>query len=190
MLQFTTDMKYPRRFFDPTFRRHEKRSATMMACVLLWSVLSYLVISRGMLSGAQVIGESMYPTLTDGDRVFLNRLVYRLEPPRRGDVVAVDVPNYDGMSVKRVIALPGETVQIVNNSVFVNGRQLDEPYLADEVETWPGAMSTNAYQVAPVCYFVLGDNREESLDSRRFGAVSWEWIRGRIAGFGFVEYKY
>jgi signal peptidase I len=183
-------MKYSRRFFDFTFLRQERRQANILACVLFWSVLSYIGISRTVLSGAEVLGSSMVPTLADGDRVFLNRFSYLVETPRRGDIVAVDVPDYDGMCVKRIIALPGESVQIYDNRVIINGKSLDEPYLDRGVVTTSGALSTNTYQVAPNCYFVLGDNRGDSLDSREFGAVARTWIRGRVAGTGAVEYRY
>ena len=182
--------KHRRKFFDPHFRPHEKRFASIMACIIFWSVLSYAFISRGVFSGAAVIGSSMHPTLGDGDRVFLNRLVYQLETPRRGDVVALEIPQFEDMSVKRIVALPGETIQIIDNTVLVNGRALDEPYLAGRMSTRPGALTTNVYRVDPFCYFVLGDNREDSLDSRSFGAIPAEWIRGRVMGSGLVQYKY
>jgi signal peptidase I len=183
-------MAHKRKFFDPRYHAQEKRMASVAACIIFWSVLSYGVISRHVVGSAEVIGDSMRPSLADGDRVILNRLVYQLEPPRRGDVVAVDVPGYDGMSVKRVIALPGETVQIRDNMVFVNGSPLNEPYLAGRVHTHPGALTSDVYRVDASCYFVLGDNREDSVDSRRFGAVRREWIYGRVAGTEEVPYKF
>ena len=183
-------MRRARRFFDPNFRPKERRQANVLACVLFWSVLSYLAISRAVISGAQVDGDSMVPTLFNGDRVILNRLRYRVTQPARGEVIALDVPGYAGMSVKRIIGLPGETVQIRNQMVYINGKPLDEPYLAPGILTWPVTLSTNVYEIAPNCYFVLGDNRYESLDSRRFGAVERTWIRGRVAGNEYAEYKY
>ncbi|MCE9614372.1 MAG: signal peptidase I [Lentisphaerae bacterium] len=183
-------MKMSRQFFDPRFQLREHRQSHVLACILFWSVLSYVAISRVLVNGAEVQGHSMMPTLADGDRVFLNLWLYRIVDPHRGDVIALDVPGYDGASVKRVVALPGETVQVRDGAVFVNGHELDEPYLPPGIITRSGALSTNVYQVADDCYFVLGDNRDDSLDSRRFGAVSRSWIRGRVAGLGFAEFRY
>ena len=75
----------------------------------------------------------------------------------------------------------GLEIQISWGHVFVNGHRIEEPYLADGTVTGPGAMRSRAYLVAPDCYFVLGDNRAESADSRYFGAVPREWIAGRIS---------
>lgn len=183
-------MKRTRKFFDFRFERRERRQAHVMACILFWSVLSYFAISRLLVNGAEVEGQSMSPTLEDGDRVFLNRWLYWIVGPSRGDVVSLDVPGYEGASVKRVIALAGETVQIRDGAVLVNGVPLAEPYLAEGVTTWAGAMSTNTYLISEDCYFVLGDNRADSLDSRRFGPVSRRWISGRVAGLGHMEIRY
>jgi signal peptidase I len=183
-------MKHRRKFFDPSFKPREHRQSHVLACILFWSVLSYFAISRLLVNGAEVQGESMSPTLQDGDRVFLNLWLYRLMGPQRGDVVAVDVPGYEGTSVKRVIALSGETVQIKEGAVFVNGQALPEPYLPPSVTTWSGVMSKEPYQIPADSYFVLGDNRGDSLDSRRFGAVPKGWIRGRVAGMGYAEFRF
>ena len=176
-----------RTFFDPTFVRVERRRSTVLAALLLWSVVSFLFISRFVLSAAEVEGDSMYPALCDGNRYLLNRWIYRFYDPQPGDIVAVQVPRYEDLSVKRIVASPGDKVQIKNGWVRVNGRRLEEPYLPAGVITTPGPLATASYRVDPGCYFVLGDNRSGSLDSRYFGAVRREWIIGRVAVSGHLK---
>jgi signal peptidase I len=171
---------YQRRFFDPRLCR-ERRRPTIVACVLFWSVLATIGIRQFIVFSADIVGESMAPSLADGERTFVNRWIMCFRPPERGDVVAFQSPDFDDMSVKRVIAMPGETVCIRDDRVFINGRQLLEPYLPRQIQTSPGLLSTHSYVVDKDCYFVLGDNRDASADSRYFGAVRREWIVGRIA---------
>jgi len=127
-------------------------------------------------------GPSMKPTLHQGDRVLLNKLSYRVHDVRRGDVVVFDKvqgTQHDDL-IKRVIALEGETIRIENCTVFINGEQLDEPYLADDVRAGRcGATSMAPLTVPDGDVFVMGDNRPESSDSRAFGPIDMDKIRGR-----------
>ena len=152
----------------------------VLACMLFWSVISYECVSRFVCGTTQVVGRSMMPTLTDGERHLVDRLAYRFRLPHRGEIVAIRLPEDDFSSVKRIIALPGERIQIKDNAVYVQGRRLDEPYLAAGVRTLAGCLSDGAYEVGPSCYFVLGDNRDVSADSRYFGAVRRDCIIGRL----------
>ena len=138
--------------------------------------------------------ESMYPTLKIGDRVVVSRISYRLHDPHRGDIVVFQNPAYtelrrntpidrlfrnlfdfvgarqpkDKNYVKRVIGLPGETLVIKNDAVWINGVKLQEPWLQPNVKTTPGPDGKSSFTVPPNSYFMMGDNRPESADSRYF----------------------
>ncbi|MGE5123553.1 MAG: signal peptidase I, partial [Acidobacteriaceae bacterium] len=119
---------------------------------------------------------SMQPTLYPGDYVIVNKLAYRLSnTPNRGDVIVFRYPpNPESIPyIKRVIGLPGDQIHIANGKVYVNGQQLIEPYLA---------LNTNRggdWSVPPDQLFVMGDNRNNSSDSRSWGYVPFENIIGR-----------
>ena len=173
---------YKRKFVDLKYHPRERRRALILACLLFWSIISYLVISHYVLGGTEVVGDSMLPTLHNGDRYVIERFAYLLRQPARGEIVALQVPRWDDLTVKRIIAYPSEYVQFRHGQVLVNGQALPEPYLPHGTLTRAGDLSTNVYMVEPGCYFVLGDNRSNSCDSRFFGAVRRDWIVGRIAG--------
>ena len=130
----------------------------------------------------KVEGTSMMPSLVDQERVFVNKFVYRLEPIQRGDVVVFRYPRDPSKSfIKRVIGLSGDHIQIDAGRVFVNGRLLDEDYVP------PAYEDERSYQeiVVPAnSYFVLGDHRSLSNDSRDFGPVNQTYIYGK-AVFGY-----
>jgi signal peptidase I len=169
-----------RKFFDIKYCKRERRWHLVWACLLFWSIISYFLISRFLLQSTEIIGPSMVPTLQPGDRLVINRWVYRWQRPQRGDIVAVRTPQYEDLSVKRVIALPHERIQLARGRVHVNGRVLDERYLLPHEGTYAPLMSTNVHIVADNCYFLLGDNRAVSIDSRTFGAVPRDWVVGRL----------
>jgi signal peptidase I len=168
-----------RRLFD--YRQVPRAARTrILAAMMLGSVLSYFGCSRFVIGMGEVVGQSMWPNLVDGERLLINRVAYRLGDPRPGDVVALRFPNEDDWVVKRVIAQPGDMVRIRGGRVWVNGRALMEPYLPMGVPTLARAMRDRSYRIAGNCYFVLGDNRLSSDDSRMFGAVSREQFVGRV----------
>lgn len=167
-----------RRLFDYSKVPHEKRTH-ILAAMLFGSVLSYFLITQFMAFG-QVEGNSMLPTLRDGERFLINRLVYRLREPRPGDIIEFNTPRMSDFTVKRVIALPGDVVQIKNGAVYVNGKIRQEHYLPAGMKTEGQALGENAFTVSAGAYFVLGDNRSVSLDSRMFGAISRELLVGRL----------
>lgn len=169
-----------RRLFD--YRRVPRRERTLiLAAMLFWSVLATLFIRHFVFESTEVVGVSMSPTLQPGKRLLINRTALLFRSPKRGEIVAFTTPGDPDCSVKRVMALPGESIQIKGGRVLVNGRALDEPYLAPEIRTGPGAIGTNIYVVAPDCYFVLGDNRARSADSRAFGAIGAHDLVGTIS---------
>jgi signal peptidase I len=145
-------------------------------------LLVALVIKTFLFQAFYIPSESMEPTLRPGDRVLVNKLSYDFHSIRRGDVVVFKRPPAEAADpaikdlIKRVIGLPGDTVEQRGGKVFVNGRQLNEPYLTTDTGT-----TTNLplQVVRPGQYFVLGDNRTNSKDSRFIGAIPGSLIVGR-----------
>lgn len=130
----------------------------------------------------KVEGTSMMPTLADQERVFINKFVYRLEPIQRGDVVVFRYPRDTSKSyIKRVIAVPGDRVRIEDGLVYVNGHPVAEDYVPTNYED---LRSYAEMVVPPHSYFVLGDHRNLSNDSRDFGPVDRSYIYGK-AVFGY-----
>jgi signal peptidase I len=127
---------------------------------------------------AYVDGFSMQPTLEDHDRLIVNRLVYELGAPRRGDVVTLYYPlDPDKMFVKRVIAEAGDSVRIVDGLVYVNDKPLRDDYVEGAFrshETWGPELVSDGY------YFVMGDHRNASSDSREWGLVPRKYIIGQV----------
>ncbi len=153
----------------------------ILACILFWSIISFFVISRFVIQSAEVVGESMEPTLGDGDRYVVQRWYYWFQEPSVGDIVAVQTPDDSTVVVKRIIALPGDRVRVATGNVYINGLRLAEPYLAPRTVTESRALGTFTREVAGEHYFVLGDNRQNSSDSRAYGAIHREAILGRIS---------
>ena len=130
----------------------------------------------------KVEGTSMMPSLEDQERIFVNKFVYRLEPIERGDIVVFKYPYDPSKSyIKRVIAMAGDHIRIDSGLVYVNGEVLDESYVPPE---YADARSYPDTIVPENCYFVLGDHRSMSDDSRRFGPVNQSFIYGK-AVFGY-----
>jgi signal peptidase I len=133
-----------------------------------------LLINLFVAQSTYVHGTSMEPNLHTDQRLIVEKVSYKLHPPRRGDIVVIAVDTTDVPLIKRVIGLPGEAVQIRDNRVYVNGVMLQETYLDDIAQRNYGP-----FEVPPGHVFVMGDNRNASNDSRAFGAVPFEHILGR-----------
>jgi signal peptidase I len=150
--------------------------------VIIVALLVAFLVRTFVLAHFVVDGTSMATTLHDDDRVFVNKLSYRLHDPNRGDVVVLH--QITGASerdlIKRVIALPGETIEVRNCQVFVDGRALDEPYL-DEAATVTGQCGGDvaATSVPEEHVYVMGDNRAGSQDSRALGPIAEDDLVGR-----------
>jgi signal peptidase I len=151
----------------------------------LRSWLRDLVVSLGLSAfviiflyqPVKVEGTSMWPGLEDQERIFINKFVYRLEPIERGDIVVFHYPRNPSKSyIKRVIAIAGDRVRIVGGVVHVNGRTLEEPYVPKD---YSDTRSMAELTVPADSYFVLGDHRSMSSDSRDFGSVPREYIYGK-----------
>ena len=128
-----------------------------------------------MIGIARISGDSMHPTLKDGELVVYERFIRTY---RQGDIVSVRVPS-GKYYVKRVIACGGDTVDIVDGSVLVNGRQIEDDWAFGMTEEETGAV-VYPYTVRPGAVFVLGDNREASMDSRAFGEIGTRQIMGKV----------
>ena len=139
------------------------------------AVLIALLLNMFVVQPTKVRGQSMEPTLHSNEYLLVEKISYRLRPPRRGDVVVFKYPRDESENyIKRVIAVPGETVEIVSGRVYINGQPLVEPYLLQlPRESMPPT------RIAEGKLFVLGDNRLNSNDSRAFGMVDASEIVGR-----------
>ncbi len=131
----------------------------------------------------KVSGLSMFPTFHDGDYIMTDKLTPRFSPYKRGDVIVLKNPRDESQDfIKRIIVLPGETVKIQNNSIFINRQILNEPYLPKETIIRAGAFLTENTTITAGSdqYFVMGDNREHSSDSREWGGITKEEIVGKV----------
>ena len=144
---------------------------------LLIAIGLALVIIVFLYQPVKVEGTSMAPLLSDQERIFINKFVYRFEPIQRGDVVVFWYPlDHSKSFIKRVIGLPGETVEIRQGTVYVNGKIVPEPYVPPQYED----LSDFGSKTVPAdSYFVMGDHRISSNDSRVFGPVPIQYIYGR-----------
>lgn len=174
-------------------------SAFVIALLIKYFIFTPTLVKQG----------SMTPTILDGERVLINRLVRTFSMEiKRGDIVTLEKPaseadetqiaKYDTIRglknkfvyyvleltktsyIKRVIGLPGEHIYIANGNVYINDEKLDEPYLEEDLET-PRRGAFYDLVVPEGCVFVMGDNRMGSLDSREFGCVPLDKIEGRVS---------
>jgi signal peptidase I len=154
--------------------RHEIRVWTRD---LLIAIGLALVIIVFLYQPVKVEGTSMAPLLSDQERIFINKFVYRFEPIDRGDVVVFWYPlDHSKSFIKRVIGLPGETIEIRRGVVYVNGQTIPEPYVPPQ---YADVTDYGPTRVPQGCYFVMGDHRISSNDSRVFGPVANQFIYGR-----------
>lgn len=143
--------------------------------VIIVAIVIAFVVRGFVIEPFIVDGSSMEPTLHNGERLFVNRFVYRFEKPKRGDIIVFRYPlNWKKDYIKRVVALGGETVEVRLGTVYINNEPLDEPYIRKE-----GISNFRPFRVPEGYVFVMGDNRLNSEDSRIFGPVSLKSIRGK-----------
>jgi signal peptidase I len=169
----------------------EERSSTFVRRLEIWrdefiawvktlasaAVYATLIVTFGF-QVARVEGQSMAPTLADQDRLIVNKLAYRLNDPKRGDIVMLYYPiNPDKSFVKRVIGEANDTVRIVDGRVYVNDQPLPDEYVPEQYRShddWGPTMIPEGY------YFVMGDHRNNSSDSRHWGFVPKKYIIGKV----------
>jgi signal peptidase I len=140
--------------------------------------------SPGSVQAVRMLGSSMYATLHDGDVVNVDRNAYIQRPPQRGDIVLFKPPHSDSRDfLQRIIAIPGDKIHFSSGTVYLNGRVFYEPYLTERWtynNSWPADGQDQI--VPPNQYFVMGDNRNHSSDSRTFGFIDLNVIVGKMIG--------
>ncbi|MBC7261041.1 MAG: signal peptidase I [Chloroflexi bacterium] len=142
---------------------------------ILPALLIVLVVNLFLAQATRVEGQSMEPNLHNNQRLIIEKVSYHFHPPRRGDIVVIKLPNRNSDPlIKRVVGLPGETIEIRDGHVYINGQMLEEPYLHQLTYG-----NVPPHVIAPGHVFVLGDNRGASNDSRSFGEVKISYIVGR-----------
>ena len=155
-----------------------RRALVEWVVVLVLALVAALLIKTFAIQAFYIPSPSMFPTLKPGDRVLVNKLSYDFHPVREGDIVVFrrppgdDSPGIDDL-IKRVIGLPGETIQVKNCGVYIDGSLLKQPYLpkgwqspsSQYCTTWKTSLP-NPFTVPSAEYFVMGDNRNDSYDSR------------------------
>ncbi len=164
-----------RAFFNSRFVKGEKRRSYRLAFILFWSILMYLFFSHFVISVGIIRETSMVPTVPEDGYYLVNRYIYYVTRPKRGDIVVLRRNARTPEILKRVVGLEGETLLIKGGHVYIDGRRLDEPYALGG--TYP---DFGPHAIEKDTYFVLGDNRKVSKDSRHFGTVPFQNIEGKI----------
>ncbi len=153
----------------------------MWLLVAAFTFCTFEFATRYIVQSVQVVGTSMTPTLHDSQRYVLNRWVYHVRDPRPGDIVVLRDPTDNGYAIKRVVAKAGDSIYLKGGHIFVNGKELVEPYLKPGTPTYAGPESAEQWFICGENkYFVLGDNRNNSCDSRIYNAVPRENILGLV----------
>ena len=156
------------------------------------SLSIFLVVYLFFMQPHQVNGQSMVPNFQSGEYVLTDKISYKMGDPNRGDVVVFHAPESAHCPkgtgcdfIKRVLGLPGESIEIKNNSIYVNGTPLSESYIPPDFEIMPGKFTKgHVVTLGPDEYFVSGDNRPYSSDSRAWGPI----LKSSIVGKAFFRY--
>ncbi len=159
---------------------HQKSFLRDTLEIVFLALVLYVVIQYAVQT-VHVLGSSMSLTLHDNDLLVASKISYKIHDPQRGDIIVFKPPNEDSRDfIKRVIALPGDKIRITNSVVYINGQVLREPYLPERWtynNNWP---ADGQDKLVPADqYFVMGDNRNHSSDSRSFGFVERDAILGK-----------
>lgn len=182
---------------------HNRNAVWEIVETLILAVLIFVAV-RSVVLNFRVDGLSMEPNLDSGEMLLVNRqiymhfdlystvdwlpfvdhqekkIVYPFHPPQRGDIVVLHPPIDQGKPyIKRVIGLPGETVSVHDGAVYINGERLEEPYLNGAATSWAGSIQEEETILGENEVFVMGDNRNNSTDSRIFGPISIDEIIGK-----------
>jgi signal peptidase I len=150
--------------------------------VVVFAIALFLFMYLLVFQPHKIKGDSMQPNYPDGEYLLTDKVTYRFNEPKRGDVVVFEAPGGGGDEyIKRIIGLPGETVSVRDGKVYVNNQLLNEAYLSQTLFTSGGVfLENNSSVIVPTNeYFVLGDNRPYSSDSRAWGFVAKRKISGR-----------
>ncbi len=155
------------------------KSETKKELIIYGSIILAIILIRTFIvTPVRVNGTSMYSTLNDGEIMILNKINYKFTDIKRFDIVVVKTEN--NKIIKRVIGLPGETLKYEDNVLYINGQEVKESYLKEKTEDFN--INELGYKKIPQdCYFVMGDNRDNSNDSRIIGCVKREQIKGKTS---------
>ncbi|OXS55012.1 signal peptidase I [Cohnella sp. CIP 111063] len=161
----------------------KKNEAKEWIKALLTAAIVLFLIQKFLFMPYAIEGPSMFPTFKTGERIVVNKLIFDLRSPKRGEIVVLRSPEGRTL-IKRIIGLPGDRIQLKNNLVYINGEVLVEPYLQSSLyDKAENGIKMNRdysqYLVPDNKLFVLGDNRLHSQDSRALGAISLNEVIGR-----------
>lgn len=146
----------------------------------IFVAVTVLLLVIYVVSLQQVVGPSMEPNFNDGDVLILNKLRYRVLKIKRGDVIALRSPDSKNF-IKRVIGIPGDHIEYKNNALYINGEKYDEEYLKDTITSDFKLEDLNVSVIPENQYFVMGDNRSNSTDSRFIGLIAKKNVIGKIS---------
>jgi len=176
----------------PELAPPSRRKQSAVDLISMWlgnlvvSLLTAAFVVIFLYQPVKVEGTSMLPGLEDQERIFVNRFVYRLEPISRGDVIVFRYPKDTSKSyIKRVIGVAGDRIHIVDGLVYVNGEALSEDYVPQQYADWRSVPELTVPQGA---FFMMGDHRNMSSDSRDFGPVEQKFVVGK-AVFGYWPFE-
>ena len=166
-----------------------KKDTTKEYFIYVCIILLIVFIRSFIVTPVRVNGESMYPTLKDREIMLLNKINYRFHDIKRFDIVVVNTK--DEKIIKRVIGLPGETLKVEDNTLYINGKEIKEDFLKEETADFD-LEDLGITKIPSDSYFVMGDNRDNSKDSRMIGPVKRSQIVGktRLVIFPFANKGY
>ena len=150
--------------------------------VVVFAIAIFLFVYLLILQPHKIKGDSMLPNFLDGEYLLTDKITYRLREPKRGDVVVFEAPGAGGDEfIKRIIGLPGEQISLKDGSILINSQTLSESYLSETIKSQGGNFLKEGQEIVVPreSYFVLGDNRSASSDSRTWGFISKKSISGR-----------
>ncbi len=174
---------------DEENNKDVKNEAVEWVKSILLAIVIAVFIKTFIFNTTYVLGNSMYPTLHEKDRLFSNRISLYFSSPDRGDIVVLKAPDVENKDyIKRVIGISGDTVAIIDGKVYLNGNLLEEDYIEEDAYT--DTYGENYWEVPEDHVFVLGDNRAEgaSKDSRYFGCIPIKSIKG-IANYRYFPFN-
>ena len=166
---------------------HLKRWTRGWQQLWVWLLITFLValtygfIHRYVITSVIVQGRSMTPTLQDGERYLLDRWTYNYRRPERGDVIVLRDPGHQDLAIKRIVGMPGDTIHLRDGALMLNGKRAIEPYLSSGTRTFTPDLKSRLFILGEDQYFVLGDNRAVSEDSRFYGPIHRQRIVGCIS---------